>query len=159
MFSHRKDFLIRLFVIIIAIIAPFVYIASEGVLPSISTYWETPMQPMFIIVNASTSYFLFSMERWRIPAILLLFLTAFSVENYPDAHNFFAVCFFLMNIHSLFRSKRTHIPMLIYLCSVFFIFNGILYAEIFAISVLCITHLWLLICTWRIDIKRKSYTA
>lgn len=159
MLLHRKDFLTRLFVIIIAIISPFVYIITEGILPSLSAYWETPMQPMFIIVNASTSFFLFSMEKWRIPAILLLALTAFSVENYLYVHNFLAICFFLMNIHSLSRSKRTRILMIIYLCSIFFIFNGILYAEIFAISVLCVTHLYLLICTWRIDIKRKSYTA
>lgn len=159
MLLHRKDFLIRLFVIIIAIISPFVYIISEGILPSLSAYWETPMQPMFIIVNASTSFFLFSVERWRISAILLLALTAFSVENYLYAHNFFAVCFFLMNIHPLVKSKRTRIPMIIYLCSIFFLFNSILYAEIFAIIVLCTTHLYFLIYTWRIDIKRKSYTA
>ena len=159
MLNRKGNFIIRLFVIIVAMLAPFIYIISFGILPSLSSYYETPMQPMFIIVNASTSYFLFSIERWRISAILLLFLTAFSLENYPDTHNFFAVFFFLMNIHSLSISKRTHIPMLIYLCSLFFIFNGILYAEIFAISVLCITHLWLLICTWRIDIKRKSHTA
>lgn len=159
MLLYRKDFLIRLFVIIIAIISPFVYIITEGILPSLSAYWETPMQPMFIIVNALTSFFLFSMEKWRIPAILLLALTAFSVENYLYVHNFLAICFFLMNIHSLLRSKRTKILMIIYLCSIFFIFNGILYAEIFAIFVLCITHLYLLICTWKIDIKRKSHTA
>jgi hypothetical protein len=154
-----KDFILRLLVIVSALISPFVYINIVGELPSISSYWETQMQPLFIIVNASTSYFLFSIKRWKISAILLLFLTAFSVENYPDAHNFFAICFFLMNIHSLYRSRRTHVAMLIYLCSVFFIYNGVLYAEIFAITVLCATHLWLLICARKIDIKRKSHTA
>jgi hypothetical protein len=159
MLNRKENFIIRLFVIIVAMLAPFIYIISFGILPSISGYCETPMQPMFIIVNASTSYFLFSTERWRISAVLLLALTAFSVENYPDAHNFFAICFFLMNIHSLYRSRRTHVAMLIYLCSVFFIYDGVLYAEIFAITVLCATHLWLLICAWKIDIKRKSNTA
>lgn len=159
MFLPKKNLLIRLFVIIIAIISPFVYIISEGILPSLSAYWETPMQPMFIIVNALTSFFLFSMERWRISAILLLALTAFSVENYLHLHNFFAAFFFLMNIHSLATSKRTRTLVIIYLCSVFFLFKGILFAEIFAIFVICITHLYLLICAWRIDIKRKSHTA
>ena len=57
-----KDFILRILVIVSALISPFVYINIVGELPSISSYWETQMQPLFIIVNASTSYFLFSIK-------------------------------------------------------------------------------------------------
>jgi hypothetical protein len=156
-----KDFILRLSVVIIAAISPFIYILSVGELPSISSYWESSMQPMFIFVNASTSYFLFSLNKWKISAIFLLLLTAFSFEMYFVAHHVFAIAFFLFNLYPIILNKKTRWLIFPYLASGIFIFYSILYAEIFAIVVLCYLHLNNLIRYWKLSKEKKlrSYTA
>lgn len=155
----NKDFILRLAVVITAAISPFIYIASIGELKSLSAYWDTIMQPMFIVVNASTSYFLFSVKKWRISAVLLLLLTAFSVDNYFLPHNIFAVMFFLFNIYPILLNKRIKYVAVPYILSILFLFKSILFAEISAILCLCLAHLYLLIVYRKIELKRKSYTA
>ena len=156
-----KDFILRLLVIVSALISPFFYINIVGELPSISSYWETQMQPLFIIVNASTSYLLFSIKRWRISAILLLFLTAFSVESFVNLHSIFAIAFFLFNLYPIYLNRKIRWVLIPYTLSVVLLINSILYAEIFAITSLCLAHLYLLLRYMIIDNKRnkKSYTA
>jgi hypothetical protein len=156
-----KDFILRILVIVSALISPFVYINIVGKLPSISSYWETQMQPLFIIVNASTSYFLFSIKRWKISAMLLLFLTAFSVESFITLHNIFAISFFLFNVYPIYLNKKIRWILIPYISSIFFLIDSILYAEIFAITSLCLGHLYLLIRYMLLENKRKSksYTA
>lgn len=161
MFNNQKDFILRFLVILMAAIAPFIYIGSIGELPSISSYWITSMQPIFIIVNASTSYFLFSLNRWRIPAVMLLLLTAFSFNNNESLHNIFAICFFLFNFYPLLLNKKINWMIVPYSASILFLFHSILYAEIFAITILCLFHLHELLRYNRIQKQRKlrSYTA
>ena len=113
-----KDFILRILVIVSALISPFFYINIVGKLPSISSYWETQMQPLFIIINASTSYFLFSIKRWRISAILLLFLTAFSVESFVSLHNIFSIAFFLFNLYPIYLNKKIRWILIPYTLSV-----------------------------------------
>jgi len=132
---------IKIAVIILAAISPFIYIAVCGHRVSISSYWETFMQPMFIFVNASTSYYLFSIKNWWIPSFLLMMITAFSVTQFYWAHNIFAIAFFVFSGISLVRSKiKWYIfP---YLCSVIPLFFGdILWAEIIGILTICVFHL------------------
>jgi hypothetical protein len=156
-----KDFILRILVIIIAAISPLIYILSVGELPSISSYWSTYMQPMFIVVNASTSYFLFSINKWRISSSLLLLLTAFSYEQYYIAHHVFAIAFFVYNIYPIYLNKRLRWTIIPYCLSGFLLLHSILYAEMFAILVLCFIHLHNLIKYHQIEKERKlrSYTA
>jgi hypothetical protein len=156
-----KDFILRILVIIIAAISPLIYILSVGELPSISSYWSTYMQPMFIVVNASTSYFLFSINKWRISSSLLLLLTAFSYEQYYIAHHVFAIAFFVYNIYPIYLNRRLRCAIIPYCLSGFLLLHNILYAEIFAILVLCFIHLHNLIKYHQIEKERKlrSYTA
>jgi len=158
---NRNDFILRIIVIIIAAISPFIYIASIGELPSISSYWKSPLQPMFIIVNACTSYFFFSTRRWEISSVMLLLLTAFSFENNFTLHNIFAILFFLFNAYPIYLNKRIRCLIIPYLLSLVLINYSILYAEISAILILCIFHLISLIMYMRIQLKRNSstYTA
>lgn len=151
--------MLRVIVIILALVSPFIYIGSIGELPSISSYWDSIMQPMFIIVNASTSYFLFSIRKWRLSAIMLLLLTAFSFNSHFTLHNIFAISFFLLNLYPIFLSKRRRWVIIPYVLSSLFLIDSILYAEISAIIVLCSLHLYGLIRYNRICSKRKSYTA
>lgn len=157
----RNDFILRILVIMVALLSPFIYIGFIGELPSISSYWATKMQPMFIIVNASTSYFLFSINKWRIPAVLLLLLTAFSFDIHPILHNIFAILFFLFNLYPLYLNKKLKWVIIPYITSALFLLNSILYAEIFAIIIICCFHLYVLTRYYRIQKERnkRSYTA
>lgn len=157
----KKDFILRLLVIITAVLSPFIYILVIGELPSISSYWASKMQPMFIIVNASTSYFLFSIKKWKISAILLLLLTAFSFDVHLVLHNIFAISFFIFNFYPIYLDKKINWTIVPYTASSLFLFHSVLYAEIFAIIVICGIHLYNLVRYYRIKNQRniKSYTA
>ena len=60
---------IRTATLILTIIAPFACIATYGWEYSYSQYWNTPLQPLFILSNIITAYYLFDSERWKIPAL------------------------------------------------------------------------------------------
>lgn len=148
---------IRFFIIILAALSPFVYAFSEGIKYSISSYCETPMQPLFIFVNASTSYFLFSIKNWWIPAFLLMLLTAFSVEKFYEIHNFFAISFFIFSGISILRSNKEKWFFFPYSFSILFVFmGGIIFSEILAILVICLFHLRRFLRYSKISKERKS---
>jgi hypothetical protein len=134
--------IVKLFVIFLAALSPFLYIFTCGQLPSISSYWETPMQPLFIFINASTSYYLFSFKNWWIPSFFLMLLTAFSVSNFFWTHNIFAILFFISCAISITKSKYKFyiIPYLISLIPLI-IFKNILISEIIAVLTICTFHL------------------
>ena len=93
--------------------------------------------------------------------MLLLFLTSFSVESFLILHNVFAVSFFLFNVYPIYLNKKIKWAIFPYLLSPIFLIHSILYAEIFAITILCLAHLYLLVRYIIVENKRKSksYTA
>jgi hypothetical protein len=101
-----KGFLTRLFAIVLSVLHPIILISTQGILGSLSQYWDTPLQPMFIAVNAITSYFFFSIQNWRPASLFLLLLTAFSHSQYPLTHNILAIIFFLLAFYALLKSIR-----------------------------------------------------
>lgn len=131
---------LKFLVILLAVFSPWIMILIEGPITSLSTYWLTSMQPLFIFTNAVTSYFLFSTKKWQIPSALLLLLTAFSVQAHPSVHNIVAITFFISCIVPMLYSRRLKYYVLLYLCSLFFLFKSILYAEICSITILCAYH-------------------
>jgi len=149
---------LRFAVVLLALLQPLIIILCFGVnLDSISAIWLTYLQPLFIITNASTSYFLFSNRRWRIPSLFLLLLTAFSFEFSMLFHNIFAIIFFLSCIYSLYGIRRLRWYIIPYVCSIFFLFLfGIFWAEVFAIIVICAYHFNLLIDILRIRNKKRN---
>jgi hypothetical protein len=151
-FIKKYDFYIKLFVIILSIIQPFIFLSICGELWSISSYWRTPLQPMFIIVNAATSYFFFSTDKWLIPSILLLLLTAFSLDLYPTIHNVIAGLFFFSCTYPLLTLKRFRFFGILYLLSLFvFLLLGMLWFEIYCVLILGSYHLIILIYKSRLD--------
>jgi hypothetical protein len=96
----------RLFTSVLAVLQPFIIYFSFGELQSISQSWETPLQPLFIFSNALVSYFLFDLPKWRIPAVLLLLLTVFSVQDWMVLHNVFAISFFIISSIPLWSIKK-----------------------------------------------------
>ena len=141
----KYDFILKLSLIIISVLQPFILISTQGILWSISSYWSTPLQPIFILVNAGTSYYFFNNEKWQTPGIFLLLLTSFSVEKYLLLHNIFAVGFFLSCIYPMVYIKRFRIMAFLYLLSIpLYFIIGMLFFEIYCIIVLGIYHLCIL---------------
>jgi len=136
------DFYIKILVIIIAALMPLIFIAFVGYEISLSTYWETSMQPFFIIVNASTSYHLFAVRnwRWRPSAIMLLALTAFSVTEYENVHNILAVLFFVVSLIPLYITNHYKYFFWIYLVTLPVMIYDMMLGESLAIFTLCFYH-------------------
>lgn len=131
---------VKFFVMTLSMVSPFIYMGVSGHQVSISSYWETPMQPLFIFVNASTSYYLFSIKNWWIPAFFLMLLTSFSVTNFFIVHNIFAISFFFFCGISILKSKiKIYIfPYLLSLIPLFF--GSLIWAEIMGILTVCLFH-------------------
>lgn len=152
-----KEFLIKLLVIIVSFIYPFVLLSIEGELGSISQYWNTSLQPLFIIANVMTAYFFFSIENWRLPSYFLVLLTAFSVKLYPITHDIIATLFFIFCLIPLFLSKRFKFYAWFYFFSIpIGLFYGLLWLEIWGMFILCLYHLHTLIYTMVIFHKKEK---
>jgi hypothetical protein len=142
--------------ILLAIVSPFVMLHYFPGSTSISMFWKTDFQPLFIFTNAATSYFLFSTEKWRLSAFFLLMLTAFSVEKFTDFHNFLALAFFLSNLYPLRIEKRFKLYFYFYAATLPIFLKSFLWGEIAAVIILCCYHLHLLIHIRMIHIKRQN---
>ena len=91
-----REILIRLFAILLAMAQPVIILMYFGDdIRSVSSVWGTPLQPLFVITNAITSFVLYEHKRWIPSAILLLLLTAFSMDLFPVLHNWLAYGFFV----------------------------------------------------------------
>ena len=148
---------IKIGVVILSILSPFLYmVIAQELLPSLSSYWRTPAQPLFVITNASVSYFLFNVKGWRASSVLLLLLTAFSIDYFPITHNVLAVFFFLCNLYPMLTIKRGRNYIFPYLGIVFFVVFGILWYEIAAILVISFYHGSILLTKIKIERERSS---
>jgi hypothetical protein len=148
---------VKLGVVILAIISPWICLFSIGELDSYSQYWSTDMRPLFIFTNAATSYFLFSMKNWWMSAVCLMLLTAFSFDQYNTIHNVTAIAFFLINGVLLLKQKRFRYLVIPYFSSVIILFLfGIYWAEVLAISVICTYHYIRLLTYNKLERLRKN---
>ena len=151
-----RIFDLRYLVIILAMLLPIVIVIMFGFdFPSISTTWDTVLQPLFIITNAITSFYFFSLKRWKIPSVFLLLLTAFSVDMSPMFHNLLAGGFFLTCLYPLMWFKRFSYYVFIYLfAGVIWLFFGLFWFEVWGIYVLCIFHIHVMLYKRRLKNKK-----
>ena len=133
----KTNYQIRLGVLVLASLSPIICLLYEY-RPSLSSYWNTEMQPLFIIANVLTSYYLYQIKNWRPSALLLLLLTAFSVNLYPYIHNSLAILFFVVNLYPLKMTNHYKWVVWIYVSSIAVLPFNMLGAEIIAIWSLCI---------------------
>lgn len=145
---RNLDFYERLFVVLMAILQPFIIYWYCDDIVSLSASWYTPLQPLFIMTNAMVSYFFFNLPKWKVTAGLLLLLTAFSVQSFPNFHNVIAILFFVSCVYPLLSIKKFQFYLPIYLLSIIIgLFFGLFWLETYGIIVLCIYHLHLLLYT------------
>lgn len=152
-----SEFIVKFLVILVSALYPFVLISVEGELVSISQYWNTSLQPLFIVANVMTGYFFFTLDNWKLSSYLLILLTAFSVKLYPITHNIIAILFFISCLIPLFRSKRFKFYGYLYFITIpIGLLFGLLWLEIVGIIVLCTYHLHSLVYTARIFYEKDK---
>lgn len=135
-----KDLILKFSLVLLGLIYPLIMVLWIGQLPSISKYFETPAQALFLLVNAGTSFYFTNTKGWVLPGILLLFLSCFSLEYYVLLHNICAILFFTISVITVAKSKRysyLFIPMIL---SGFGLFHSIFLAEYLLIIFLCLYH-------------------
>tara|TARA_R110001592_G_scaffold32535_2_gene113833 strand:+ start:146 stop:628 length:483 start_codon:yes stop_codon:yes gene_type:complete len=154
-----KEFYVKLTAIGLAVISPFIMIINNGIMGSLSQYWGTPFQPLFITSNIICSYFFFSLKKWKIPSFFLMLLTGFNCYQYQTPHNVFALCFYFACLYSLFLNKRFHIFKILFILSVFLYPYSILLGEVTSIVILCSFHLKILIYKEKLERRKmeKNY--
>lgn len=153
---NRWDMFERLFTSLIAVIQPFIIYFLYGDDHAISRTWDTPLQPMFIIINALVSFFFFKLPKWRIPALLLLLLTSFSVTDHFVLHNIFAILFFIFSGVSLWSIKKFRYYLGIFLLSSLFLFHGLFWTETCGIIILVVYHIHVLLYSINLTRNRSN---
>ena len=142
--TDTANFALKIGIILLSFITPFVMLFSCGKMNSISAYWDTPLQPLFILSNALTTYVFMDLPKWRLSGIFLFLLTIFSLEYYNNLHDIFAIMFFIVNLYPLYSLKRYRFVIVPYLLSCVWL-PDLFWFEVQAITVLCVYHLDLLI--------------
>jgi len=155
------DTIFRSIALLLAAAMPLIIPLWQGVdltlWPSLSSYWRTPAQALFILSNAATAFYFFTQPSWRVPAILLTALTAFSLDFFPNAHNLLAVAFFVSCIAPLWQNAHSVRFKLVYpfVLSALLLAHSLLLAEIVAIEILVIHQMIKLGRVWQVLIKRN----
>ena len=144
----KSDLFEKLLTSFLAILTPFIIHFFYPCLGTVSQSWNTPLQPMFIISNALVSFYFFKIPKWRVSAILLLLLTAFSVKDYFVLHNIFALTFFIFSGFALTNIHRFNYYFLLYLSSICVFPLGLYWVETWAIVSIALYHIHLSIYTY-----------
>ncbi len=143
----NRNLYVRLAVVMLMVLQPIIIVTFLGWdFRSFSKMWETPLQPYFIIANASVSYYMFKLPKWRISAMLLLLLTAFNTTDWSELHNGLAVGFFLSVFYPLYSNR---LFLFLYLFSAIFALKSLLFFEWCASWVICSFHLHSLYILWK----------
>lgn len=153
-----KELHVKIFAVFFAAITPFIMISNGEILGSISQYWHTQYQPLFVLSNVICSYFFFSLKNWKIPSLCLVLITSFNHYDFNILHNIFAVSFYFACLHSLLKNKRFILYRVLFILTIPLYFYSIILGEITSIIILCAHHLRVLLYKERL-IKKKNRTV
>jgi hypothetical protein len=153
-FHVKNNLKFKLMVIIISMISPIIMLIYDNEIPSLSSYWKTPLQPLFLISNLLTSLMFISIPKWKLSGVLLLLLTCFSIEYYSSFHDLIATAFFICNLYPLYSIKKYRIFVFIYLYGVVW-YPNLMWFELHGVLVLCLYHSSVLISYNKIQNKRN----
>ena len=127
--SKHEEFLVDAGACLLTLVTTVIAVI-KGV--TLSTLAGTPLEPFLISTAATTSLSLFASRSWRVPAILILFLAAFSVHLYPVTHNVIAGAFYLTSFYLILTDKRLNFYALGIAASIISSTFGLLWFEVTA---------------------------
>ncbi len=130
----------RLLTIVSCCLYPLLCLAINGYEVSLSKYFDTSTQPIYLLCNIATVYYFLQLKEWSIPGVLLLFVTVFSVSEYPITHNAFAVLFFVTMLIALLQSKRFKYIRYIFILGLLSCLYSLLIGEIICIFAVSFHH-------------------
>ena len=134
------EYYLRLTIICLVALSPLFCILLSGYQKSYSSYWITDSQPIFILANAVTTFYLFQEKHWRISALLLLFVIAFNSYDFKLLHDVLAIAFFISCLINLTKKNRNTFIIMCFMLSFSLLNISILLTEIVAITSLCLYH-------------------
>ena len=155
-FRSLKEFHVKIFAVFFALITPFIMVTSGEELGSISQYWDTQYQPLFIISNVICSYFFFSLKNWKIPSLCLFLVTAFNHYQFNILHNIFAVSFYFACLYSLYQNNRFILYRILFVFSMVLYPYSIILGEVTSIVVLCSHHLRVILYKEKLNKLRNN---
>lgn len=135
-----KDVFYRIFTILLGITFPLIMISVFPGTKSLSSFWNTSMVPLFILMNIVTASFFFTLDNWRLPAILLVLTTAFPYTYYNSIHNILATMFFLTSSYAMIISNRYNWLTILLIPAVLMSFINVFWAEVIAIDTISLFH-------------------
>jgi len=140
----KKEFYVRASSIILIAFAPWLCLFLCGYQKSYSSYWLTACQPIFILANILTAFYLNQQKDWKMSSVLLVGVIMFNTTDYRFIHDILALMFFVHCLLIMIRRVRSVPILLLFLSSIAFLPWSILAAEIIAITALCLYHLLIL---------------
>jgi hypothetical protein len=135
-----REYMTRMLIISLSFLMPIFCVITQGPLPSLSRYWSTELQPLFILTNLFTAYYFSQLPRWKYSGFFLVLLTAFSVEVYNITHNLLAIGFFLSVLYPFTKLHHYKWILWVYIGTLLILPFGMLFFEIVAITVICLYH-------------------
>jgi hypothetical protein len=132
--------LLKVLLCLLCLVYPFFIGVYFGVDEGYSNLAGTKFEPLYIFINATTSYFFFGYNKktWKVMSISLLMLTCFNVDEFRLTHDIFAILFFITVQIELKNPK-------IFILSLVLLFiDELFYFESFLIIILAINNLKLL---------------
>ena len=131
----------RVLAMILGIFCPMVMIICYPDIKSLSGFWNTPMVPMFIIMNIVTAYFFYLLPNWKFAAVVLFLLTAFPIGFFDTFHNILAVLFFVACMYAIAQSTRYSWLVFPFIIAIIIAAKSLFWAEVVSIYVICAYHL------------------
>lgn len=150
------QFILKFGLAALGMIYPLVMWWWIGPQSSISMYFLTQAQFLFLLFNAGTSFYFTNTKNWVLSGVLLLLLSCFSVQYFTWIHNIFAILFFVSSLISILRSKRYKMLSLGLIFSLFGLFHSIFLAEYVAVVFISLYHILILKDLFKYQYRNKK---
>lgn len=142
--------------LLLSIASPLAYLSVVGHRGSFSLYWGTPVEPLFILTAATSTFYLFQSREWRVPSLFILALTAFNAYSWPFIHNTAAVLFFVTCMKPLWEVRRLRGYIVPYLLSLLGFLHSYFAVEIAMTYTLVAYHTHLYMIQGRLRKERSD---
>ena len=149
-------FYLKIFAIVISLLTPWICWYIEGPMKALSSYWYSDTWLLFLLTNTITAYYFLTLPGWRISAFFLISLTVFPCEDYVILHDVLAILFFILNAKPITQNKRLYGYFIPYVLSFSVLLFSLFWAEVLAITVLCLYHGHSLVLLKRLKIKQEK---
>jgi len=153
------QYILKLGLSAMGIIYPLLMWWWIGPQTSISAYFLTQAQFLFLLFNAGTSFYFANTKNWLLSGVFLLLLSCFSIQYYQTIHNIFAISFFITSVISILRSKRYKWVVFGVISGLFGLFHSIFLAEYIAVVFISLFHILILRDLYKFEFRKRKFIS